>query len=1166
MFPNDASEFVYTRTYSRWLEEEKRREFWPETVQRYLNFIKDERGALIPPKVLRKMEEKILNFEVMPSMRALWAAGPAMKSDNLTSYNCSFSVIDNIEAFSEALYILMCVPRGTLVDTEFGPKEIEKIKENDQVWSFNHNKNQKELKKVLKTHKINVKKENQIKIKTVHGEFVCSNKHEIPIYKNNKWIYTLSKNLKIGDIVQKLNHWEDNDLIFNEKAWWTGAFLGDGCYNFFDTESLRIRMSGDNENVINKFVSISSKLSKESVTYNLSNNNLYSVPVWITEKTYNKTNFLTNNFFDLVGDIPQQKCKVIKIPDWIKKETDKNVFLSFLAGLIDTDGNVTTENKIQIATSSPFLKDDLIYFLNRFAIPNWYNEILAEEYNSTGYKPTGPMYKITFPISAVRGIDKFISHDIKKARISDRNNDRKWWSKRKIILPEEEITNHEKFINPKQLWHFKKQLKKKGYVGEGYWKGYIPKELYKYDRIISIETNQNYNEEFCDLTVENNHNYYAGFKNYYLVHNCGTGYGFSVEKKYVDKLPIVPNFDSFKDRVKYIVLDNKAGWADSVKFLIENLYQGVDVNFDYSEIRPKGARLITMGGRASGPDPLVILHSFIREIFNKAQGRKLYSLECHDILNQIAEAVIVAGVRRSSELSMSDLDDKMMRDSKIWPFPPRRYMANNSAVYYKKPTAVEFLNEWSSLASSGTGERGIVNLYSARNNAPKRRNDELIFGTNPCQPGFATVVTKNGTKTFDELQIGDEVEFKNYNFTKVINKWKTGIKDVYCYTTNFGNIFIGTNNHRILTQSNDKIEVEKCYISEIPIQTIFRTNEKFVAKHYLGKHEVYDITVEHKDHVYNTGGIIVSNCGEIQLRNKGLCNLSEVVIRHNDDMDDLLEKVETATWIGAIQSTFTYFPYLSKEWEKNCKEERLLGVSLTGQMDNPKILGEEGLRLLKAKAIKVAKKASEILKINMPTAITCTKPSGTVSQLVDSASGIHPRFAKYYIRRYRISANDPLFKMIRDQGIKVSPENGQEDLPEDKISTYVVSFPIKAPKGSIIKDDMTAIEQLEWYKKIQTNWCEHNASMTVYVKDEEWFEVGNWVYQNMDIINGVSFLPFDGGKYKQAPYEEITEEKYNKLMENFKQIDYSQLSKYEQEDNTEGSKSLACTSDKCDIT
>jgi ribonucleoside-diphosphate reductase alpha chain len=424
-----------------------------------------------------------------------------------------------------------------------------------------------------------------------------------------------------------------------------------------------------------------------------------------------------------------------------------------------------------------------------------------------------------------------------------------------------------------------------------------------------------------------------------------------------------------------------------------------------------------------------------------------------------------------------------MRGAKTGDFPVKRWMSNNSAVYETKPSAVDFLKEWSALASSGTGERGIFNLEAARKVAPSRRKAELIEGTNPC--------------------------------------------------------------------------------------------------------------------------------GEIQLRDMQFCNLSEVVIRPEDDLDELLDKVETATWIGVIQSTFTHFPYLNPKWKENCEEERLLGVSLTGQMDAPAILTPEALKVLKSRAIKVAKKASQLMEVNMPAAITCVKPSGTVSQLVDSASGLHPRFAKYYIRRYRISSTDPLLKLLKAQKISISPENGQRkkdwakaekayqselskvleplspsthansamlkaksispifdagmEWTEEKVNTWVVSFPCKAPKNAITADRVSAIEQLEWYKKVQTNWCEHNASITVYVKDDEWFEVGNWVYKNWDIVNGIAFLPLEGHKYEQAPYESVTKEGYEELLKDFKEIDYSQLSKFETEDATEGSKSYACAGDKCEL-
>jgi len=515
---------------------------------------------------------------------------------------------------------------------------------------------------------------------------------------------------------------------------------------------------------------------------------------------------------------------------------------------------------------------------------------------------------------------------------------------------------------------------------------------------------------------------------------CGTGYGFSVEKEEVMKLPEVPEIKSGQALPKVIIKDSKAGWADSVKTLMGSLYDGQNLYFDYSEIRLEGARLHTMGGRASGPAPLVKLHDFIRETMHNAQGRKLTTLEAHDVCNQIAEIVVVGGVRRSSQISLSDLDDNDMRHAKEWPFPIKRAMANNSAVFREKPSAADFLVEWGALAKSGTGERGIFNLEAAQNRAPSRRYAPKIQGTNPC--------------------------------------------------------------------------------------------------------------------------------GEIMLRDMQFCNLSEVVVRADDDLDTLLDKVETATWLGVIQATFTDFPYLRKEWKKNCDVERLLGVSLTGQMDNPSILTSECLSALKSRVLRISRKAADVLDINVPVATTCVKPSGTVSQLVDSASGVHPRYSQYYIRRYRIAARDPLFTMMKDAGIPCNPEVGQK---KEDASTWVLEFPVKSPDGCLTRKDVSALDQLSHYKNLQHNWCEHNASMTVYVRDDEWFEVGNWVYKNWDIINGVSFLPYDGGKYKLAPYEEIDVHTYERLIKGLPVIDYTQLSEYELTDNTQGKAEFACVGDKCEI-
>jgi ribonucleoside-triphosphate reductase (thioredoxin) len=517
---------------------------------------------------------------------------------------------------------------------------------------------------------------------------------------------------------------------------------------------------------------------------------------------------------------------------------------------------------------------------------------------------------------------------------------------------------------------------------------------------------------------------------------CGTGVGFSVESKYINKLPVIKQQSSGGAGV-YSIEDSRRGWADALLFGIKTWANGQDIEFDYSSIRPKGARLKTMGGRSSGPEPLKKLLAFARETFIKAQGRQLTSIEVMDLVCEIAEIVVVGGVRRSSLICISDLGSTEIRFAKDFSkgaFPVRRYMANISAAYDVKPSAEEFMEEWLALVKSKSGERGIFNRYAAKKMMPARRNADLVLGTNPC--------------------------------------------------------------------------------------------------------------------------------GEILLRNMEFCNLSEVVVRPEDDFESLREKVATAVWLGAIQSSFTNFPYLRPEWKANCEEERLLGVSLTGQMDNVDLLSENNLKLLKGYAQKIAKHAAKILGINYSVSISTGKPSGTVSQLVNCGSGMHLWWSKWYIRRYRISAHDPLFKMLRDNGVPYYPEVGQDF---GNASTYVLEFPVEAPQGVKTRHDMNALQQLEWYKRMVTSWAEHNQSATIYVKDNEWIDVAKWVYDNFDSINGVSFLPDNGGSYKLAPYEEITKEEYEKRIAMFPKIDYSMLSQYEEEDNTSGAKSYACVGGSCDV-
>ena len=520
---------------------------------------------------------------------------------------------------------------------------------------------------------------------------------------------------------------------------------------------------------------------------------------------------------------------------------------------------------------------------------------------------------------------------------------------------------------------------------------------------------------------------------------CGTGVGFSVEHKYVDKLPEIPD-QLFDSETTIVVPDSKEGWAKSLRQVIALLYSGEIPQWDTSKVRPAGARLKTFGGRASGPEPLHELFKFVIAKFQGAVGRKLNTLECHDIMCKVAEVVVVGGVRRSAMISLSDLEDDKMRHAKVgqwWEANPQRALANNSAVYATKPDVGQFLNEWTSLYHSHSGERGIFNREAAVNTAKKngRRDTDFEYGTNPCS--------------------------------------------------------------------------------------------------------------------------------EIILRPYQFCNLSEVVVRSTDTRQDLERKVRLATILGTYQSTMTHFPYLRKVWQKNTEAERLLGVSLTGILDN-KLMGETSdktkamLERLRDISVDTNLLLSTELNIPVSAAITCIKPSGTVSQLVDSASGIHTRHSKYYVRRVRGDKKDPLSTFMTEQGIP------SEDCVLRPESTTVFSFPKKSPDGALLREDITAIEHLDLWLMYQKHWCEHKPSVTISVEEHEWVEVGSWIWKNFDDVSGVSFLPYDGGTYKQAPYEECTEEEYKELLHKMpKSIEWNSL--IEIDDNVEGAQTLACTAGACEI-
>lgn len=525
--------------------------------------------------------------------------------------------------------------------------------------------------------------------------------------------------------------------------------------------------------------------------------------------------------------------------------------------------------------------------------------------------------------------------------------------------------------------------------------------------------------------------------------SCGTGVGFSVERQFINQLPAIS--EEFYDSGTIIkVHDSRTGWASSFRELISLLYSGQVPQWDTSSVRPAGARLKTFGGRASGPGPLEDLFKFTVRLFKSARGRKLNSVECHDLMCKIADIIVAGGVRRSALISLSNLTDERMRNAKMgqwWEANPQRTLANNSAAYTEKPDIGIFMKEWLSIYESQSGERGIFNRVAASKQAARngrRITEGQHFGTNPC--------------------------------------------------------------------------------------------------------------------------------GEIILRPNGLCNLTEVVVRAGDTFEDLRQKVEIATVLGTFQSTLTHFRYVRSIWRRNAEDERLLGVSLTGIMDNPMLAvqreenGEydlEGiLHALKEEAVETNKRWAELLGIPQSAAITTVKPSGTVSQLVNSASGIHPRYSQYYIRAVRNDVKDPLAQYLISRGVP-------HEIDKYNPNTYVFYFPIKGPENSVCRNDMTAVEQLNHYLDYKQYWCEHNPSITVYVRPHEWLEVGSWVYENFNDIGGVSFLPHTDHIYEQAPYTECTKEVYEKAVEAFPIVDWNEF--FETEDNATATRELSCTAGVCEI-
>jgi hypothetical protein len=831
---------------------------------------------------------------------------------------------------------------------------------------------------------------------------------------------------------------------------------------------------------------------------------------------------------------------------------------------------------------------------------------------------------------------------------------------------------------------------------------------------------------------------------------CGTGVGFSVESKFVSKLPVIAE-EFHPTDTTIVVKDSKIGWASAFRELISLLYAGLAPKWDISKVRPAGAKLKTFGGRASGPDPLIGLFMFTMNVFHKAAGRKLTSLECHDIICKVADIVIAGGVRRSALISLSDLSDDRIRGAKSgqwWADNSQRALANNSAVYTERPDIEKFIAEWHSLIQSKSGERGIFNRASTEKKAAEtgRRDPNHEWGTNPCITADMRILTSEGYVAIgsvidQEISIWNgytysavvpfstginpimEVLFSNGAKLKVtpyhkfiladgsrvqannlrlgaklakhalpqcadkaaINNiaysqgfysgdgtknntrswlyapkyacgsrligsirqdgdgtrarkawihgpmlpknfvpsaqihgltyfisWIAGLMDAdgtVVYNPNSSSLQLGSIDSDFLNEVRvqlsaigifSKVTAEgrenrafdgyvcqpfyRLHVGAMGVQTIHELGASFLRLTFLSvepdrdasrfvtvlgvrdleySEETFCLT-EPINHSMIVEGVFTAQCGEIILRSAGLCNLTEVIVRAGDDLEELKEKVEIATILGTFQATLSKFRYVRAIWSKNQEEERLLGVSMTGIMDH-EILSSVGdvagdwLNRLKLHAIAVNKEWAEKLGINPAASITTVKPSGTVSQLVDSASGIHPRFSKTYLRTIRGDKKDPLLQFMRYQGFHV------EDCVINPRNTDVLSFPVRSPDYAVLRDEMTAVEQLEHYSMFRKHWCEHNPSITVYVRDHEWLAVGDWVYRNFDEIGGVSFLPHTDHIYRQAPYTECTEAQFQVANNNMPKLDWAELQNFETEDSVITTKELACSAGVCEI-
>jgi len=1309
-FPNLLSEFVFTRTYSRWLEGESRRETWEETVTRYTDFIVSERK--IPTQVVKGIHAAILSMDAMPSMRALWSAGESARRDNTMLYNC--------------------VGQETQFITEQGVRSFKDFTDGDKVKVLTHTGAWKDA----VVHSYGEQRLQNIRLARGRSSYT------VRATANHQWVLSdgartraLQTGMHLHRPPSHVGTWEYEDSDPVARYYWALGFTyGDGTRvkdRAGEYKYSMVRLCGAKMSFLPRFQELGFKTSAPAT---------------------------------FGGDAVAYTGHYLKTLPSVEEDGFENV-VAFVRGLLDADGHKNANgsapspsNSIQVsgAEAITFVRDVFP------TVGAYISREVTGKTTNLGVRPATSNFGLVLGFGdsqnstfSVQSIDDDVVETVWCLEVEDDHS---------FVLPNGLVTGNCSFTPIDSLRAFTEIL-------------------------------------------------------YILM--MGTGVGYSVERQFTSKLPLVQ--PRTYQTVPFVIADSTDGWADAFQFGLENWFAGNAVAFDYSLIRPEGAPLKTKGGRASGPDPLKRLFDFCEQTVLAAAGRKIKSIEAHDMACMTGEIVMSGGVRRAALISISDVDDEDMRHAKDWSrgeFPTLRYMANNSSFYAEKPSEEVFWKEWGALVQSKSGERGFsIDSWHKRANRPKGK-----VRTNPCVTGDTRVMTNRGLVQIVDLvgspfNVAVDRRFNTTVLTRATTfkgAFKTGTKEVFTLKTSEGYTLRLTGDHQVMTSdgwkeaqhlevgdllhlantegmfgqrggadagmlagwvtgdgcllaedgnsprlyfygadhhlvdqmldaterltgsrpsvstyvANDRKhfecaalrehlgqviedkfrtpefvwqgteECQRSYLSALfsadgsvggnrekgayvrlhsskldllrDVQTLllnfgiacciyeerrpagyrdlpdgrggYKTylceadhdlhiskenmiqfherigfihqdkqaklaftiesqvaqigvrgasgrpgrgffKEPFTARFESlvldGVEDVFDMTVP-EIHSFVANGLVVHNCGEIGLRyldsedsitgsggSGQFCNLSAAIMRSEDTIATFAEKVRLATWMGVIQASFTHFPYLRPGWSKTCEEDRLLGVDVTGQCDAPHLSTDpEAMTYFNRVAIDTAAEASAYLGINMPVAITCGKPSGNSSQLVDCASGFHARYAPYYIRRVRVSSSDPLYMLIRDSGVPVHKDNQFVTWADADCPTWVAEFPVKAPEGAIFRDSETALEMLDRYLNIMNTWCGergHNQSVTIYVKDHEWEEVGQWVWDHFDEITGLSFLPYSGGNYKLAPYEEIDESTYNEWMTWFPEVDFSLLSAYEREDRGEGAQELACIGGSCTI-